>query len=497
MSEQRPNSMQAREDAVKRAGGLLLASAHSLLRAAAMHERNNRSLDRPCQGILDGLAELGRLESGTVTLNIAEGVAYVNAHRLRLDATGFSFAQNLEGLFSKWESSGLRFDANLEEDEVKDFFYFLSRYRITPEDKQPLASLRAEITSAGLRGIAPTPRMRLTLAGEENMLPGAIGLKTYAKLVSGFDRLLEQEPLPLSLAQRLVQDLSDALDKEADLLLGLTLSPSESVSFSRRSVNTAILSLSLAKSLGGLTRAELSDLGLAALIQRVAYHQHRTKVQRGEVEAEVAARAWIALDQLSSPLGGTSGGLRGIVAAAEARRDHQGVGPPAGADPRPPLVTSQILRLVTDLQDVMYPPGGGRSHSYQEAVAYLLSHHEPYAPELMLMLVQTTALLPIGTVLELDDGAIGVVTEPPAAKDGHHEADLEGNGTRVRLLFDPNQQPIVGHKTVVLGARRSEDELWRIRRLIDASEYPHLRIQAALENPQALLAQVRLPTATQ
>ena len=493
MSELRHNSMQAREEAAKKAGSSLLANVHSLLRAAAMHERNNRSLDRPCRGIIEALQELGRLESKTVTLNIAEGVAYINAHRLRLDPTAFSFAQNLEGLFGKWESSGLRFDVDLNEDDVKSFFYFLSRYRIKPDDKQPLQSLRADITTEGLNGISPTPRMRLTLAGEETMMPGALGLKTYAKLVSGFDRLLEQDPLPLSQAQRLVQDLSDALDREAALLGGLALSPAETVNFARRSVNTAILALSVAKNLGGVTRAELSDLGLAALVQRVAFHQHHHKVQRGELPAEVADRAWIAIDQLNSPLAGTGGGLRGIAAATESRRDRKGEGPPLSADPRPPLVTSQILRLVSDLQKVMYPKGGGRSHSYQEAVAYLLANHEPYAPELLLLLVQTTDLLPLGTVIELDDGAIGVVTEPARTADGQHAADLGGASTRVRLLFDPDQQPVIGYHVAVLGGPRGDGDVWRIRRLLDASDYPHLRIQAALENPQALVAQVKLP----
>ncbi len=476
---------------VRSAGNQLVTGIHSLLRAAAMHEMNNRSLDRPSEMILESVEQLQAIENAPVSLNISQGVAYLNAHRLRLDATAFSFAQNLEGSFSKWDSSGLRFERDIDLATVRNFFYFLARYRSREGDKEALQTLIKALKEQGLAGIAPSRRMVLALDEQEKQVPGALALKTYAKVVAALGRLLEQEPMPHSLTQRLVQDLADALEQEGDLLLGLALAPATAIPWPRRMVNITVLTLALARALDGCSRASLSELGYAALTHSLPQYR------RAKRESELARAGGLpalqdCLQELLVPAALTSPGMRGFVAALEQAKRPDGGGPPPWPVVEPPLLGSQLVRLAGEIQRRVYPPAGGYAPYPEVAASLLLDAPEMWSPELRLLLLKAVGLYPAGQVLELESGEIAVVVAASRAGGPGPAAAQGGLGLKVRLLRDARGAAVRGYETVELGAARPGGGLWRLRRVLNARDHKELGIQSSIDNPQTVLLQVRL-----
>ncbi|MBM4321445.1 MAG: hypothetical protein FJ125_16265, partial [Deltaproteobacteria bacterium] len=308
--EQRTLTEDERKALLRQAGNALIVNLHSLTRATSLHDLNNRSLDRPADGIVEALTQLRQVERLSISLNTSQGAVYVNATRLMLEQQSFSFVQSLESFFGRVDSSGLRFADELTTDQIKAYLHFANRWRPPVGEKNVLPLFRKALREARLTGVEPTQRIRITVDGEEHRLPGVLGLQTYAKMVAAFNRLMAQPVIPLSLAQRLVQDLLDALRVEGDLLLALTIVPVSEMSFVRRTVNTTIITLAMMQNLGTFPRSLLSDVGLAALLGRVEEHR-RSSESGAQAEDEV----WRPLEALGKPAELSPGGVRTLLAS--------------------------------------------------------------------------------------------------------------------------------------------------------------------------------------
>lgn len=489
--ERRALTDEDRRNLMRQAGNALLVNIHSLMRAASLHDINNRSLDRPADGVIEALAALRRVERAAIAMNISQGAVYINANRLAVDQQSFTFVQSLEVAFGRVDSSGLKFANDVTTDQVKTYLHFFNKWKAPAGEKHVLPLFRKDLKQAGIAGVEPTPRVRIAVDQDERRLPGVLGLQTYAKLLAAFARLLAAPRIPLSLAQRLVQDLLDALREEGDLLVGLALMPVEEMTFERRTLNTAIITLMMTQNLGTYTRTLLSEVGLATLLFRLPERRRSGELAQTSQDAEQDA-LWAPLESLDQPSELTSAGVRTILASFERHKQTDGQGPPELIQPSRPLASSQLIRLAQELQDRLYPNDGKvQSRPVHEVLAELLQHPGGHAPEALVLLLQSIGLLPLGTLIELSTGEIGVVVRPPRHEPGMPPQGVEG--TRVKLLFDKQKNKLPGSTIVTLGEPSPAGGPWRLQGLLDSREDRQLSIQPTLEDAESVMLQLRLP----
>ncbi len=478
-------SQEDKKNFMRKVGNDLLTYMNGLLRAAAMHEINNASLDRPAQGIKDCLDKIRAVEPGVVILTVAQGVAYINANRLPLDRNTFGYLQSVERRLGKMGVGGLRFPPDLDVEQVKRFIYFLGRYTPDEKDKEPLKTLREALEQEGLGYVTVTPRLELGLNDESMRVKGTLGLKTYGKTVSGLERLMEQRTLQFSLVQRLVQDLSDAFDAEGHLLLALAVAPVSEMTLARRAIDSAIVALAMAKRMGTMAKAQVSELGMASVLLCMA-----DDAAGNGIHEEQAPERW--LEELANPLLMNPSGLRQVMAGFERAKRSDGSGPPELPMPVPPLVSSRIIRTARQFIALVYPHEGGRPYRpYQEAVELLLERLGTLGKDMVLLLVQTLGAFPVGTVLRLGTGHVGVVvggSDEPA-----YFADPSGRGMKVRLLFDANGAEVHDKRPIVLGTEAPGGLPWTISEVLDPKDYP--TIEAVLDDPRNVATQLKLPSA--
>ena len=106
-------------------------------------------------------------EQRAVTFVVHEGIAQINNHALWLDRTTLEQAQELEQYLGAREAGGIIFVSKPAEEQLKQFFFSLARFRPPADSDEPLKALQDEIQNQGIEQlkVAPQP-LRLDGIGQ-------------------------------------------------------------------------------------------------------------------------------------------------------------------------------------------------------------------------------------------------------------------------------------------------------------------------------------------
>jgi HD-GYP domain-containing protein (c-di-GMP phosphodiesterase class II) len=232
------------------------------------------------------------------------------------------------------------------------------------------------------------------------------------------------EPLPLRHAKRTVQSLVEVVLEGESAILGLTtLKAHDNFAFFH-SVNVCVLSVGLGKRLG-LDRAQLVDLGIAALLHDLG----KAVVPAGifgkgdaltpEESAQIQRHPHLGVRELLR-LGGLSQQLYpAMVGCFEHHMncDGMGQGYPKLAEPYRPHLFGRIV-AIADCFDALSAKRvyRKRAQSHDETLAYLLSlAGTKFDSVLVRLFVNLVGVYPVGSVVRLRSGRVGVVVSSPQA----------------------------------------------------------------------------------
>jgi len=257
------------------------------------------------------------------------------------------------------------------------------------------------------------------------------------------------EPTSLHPLRRSVHRLVDTLFEDDAALIGLSALRSVRLAgdtiVSPHAVNVAVLSLVLGRA-GGLGRADLATLGLAALLHDAGMHA-------GALDDDaLPAEALAAHTVRGAALLVRSGALDAVGTAALVAFEHH---VHAGEQSAPRTATAwetstatRIIQIADAYDRFCDPDGSGATpaHGGREALAVMQRHAGScFDPGWLARFVRLLGAYPPGTVVQTERGDVGVVVR--ANRDPR---DFER--PMIRLLLDPAGQPYTGEPVANLAA---------------------------------------------
>lgn len=452
------------------AAAALVQRLAALLRTAQTHGAANDAWAAQAAGLHAALTHLLRTEQ-EAALRAEPGHLSVNGQAVRPAATDAHVHRALADQLLARGVRGLRFRAVPPEDALVRLAVAL---RAHPADGSlPPAVLAARLREGGLTGV------ELEEAGAAAAAPAAAGvrrgrtedavflfLRGIAVVREAMDGLRAGKSVGFRRARRFVQGAVDLLEEDPGLAHALTTLKNCGDYLHNHPVNVCLLSLALGRWLG-LTRRELADLGLAALLRDVgkATLTPALRDKRGELTAEEWQQfqrfPHAAVAGLLRFRGFSEATLRHVLVAFEHPLRINGGRTLTG---RAPGFYTKLIMLA-DGYDAMTTPRPYRKRPMlpAEALSTLVRERGQTGadPLLLRAFVHALGLFPVGSVVVLDSGELGVVCEPPV-----DAARLAA--PRVRVLTDAGGRPLP--RSLVTGTAAPDDAaspLPRVTRLAD------------------------------
>jgi len=434
----------------------LQAALLSRLAYAHEHPRNQETLLRAVTALREMLAD-----QADVSLAVIGGDLVFQGYPLQ-EAT-----PNLATLISHLQACGietLSLRRNIQEVDLAEFLTGLTRRDPAMATRQfrGIVAGKLKLSSGGQAAAAdpsPPPAVRRGPAPNHT---------EHVDVLRGMSEALEGgKSVDVSAARAVVaRILAGLLDNRDAILLAVSLREHDEYSFIH-SLNVAIFSMTLAEGLG-MGQAAVSEIGMAALLHdagKLAVSgdllRKRGKLTPEEYEqmkshALEGARLLLRTPGLS-PL---------IVAAAfehHLRYDRSGY---------PTLVFGKELSLpgmvvaVADVYEALRA-----SRPYREGMSPEMAHEEMMKmagtglhPELVEILFDAIGVFPPGTLVELDDGSVGVVFR--ATPGDMHRPQVE-------VLYAPGRVKLKEHYFLNLAAPTAGNER-SIVRSVNPQEFPGL-----------------------
>lgn len=395
---------------------VFLQQFFSIIRTGLYHDANNEALAEPSKNFAKVLNWFIKTENGPVTLATSQGLVFVGATRVRINARQANMVHDLEEFMDTRQISGFVFHQHMTPELVRRFATVIVRYRTQPQDENGVAGLTTQLQNEGL-GSYITPQAPGKLREEVDDMSD-IQLSSEGKSVEHFVKtctvlsqmLTGESSAARQSLQRMVRNLSDFQGDVSDMIVGLSMI-SAGLDMSMRSMTILLVSIQIAEQFGA-SRETIAQLG-DVVVELAVYDSKAVKdsARYGyAVAGTTALRSLLgrndwALDTVRHHLA-----LASRYLPAQESDDGQNL-PTASA-------LGQILRIASDYIDLTTPTPMQGSEALLEDSP--LPPHEAillmrdyvgarYTPAIYKGLIRGVGLLPVGTYVEIADGRSAVI----------------------------------------------------------------------------------------
>ncbi|WP_441288811.1 DnaJ domain-containing protein [Sorangium sp. KYC3313] len=463
-----------------------------LVKLSTLHAIDNQAMVRQVEETVSLVQDFGQRSGHNVSILFTRGSVFVSGQLLKANRAVYEGALELGDVLSRCGYS--------EIGVAKD---------VRASDLYALASALAEALRSSRPALAdrPAPRIRLR-AVDEAVLRREVAIdregdetsaivRTYATAIviirRFYDDLRHGRYTLRQGVKRITQRLVDLSANETPAFLGVTALRNQNYDDAGRAVNTAILSLAMARQITSDV-VLLQRLSMAALLFDIARPRLTGAATSGsgglvpqlseQQEADVPAGTAVVLTALG--LVNEPSVMRTVVAyEAHWVRRQPALGP-VYRGLRQPTLQARILATARAFNDLLTAAPGEAPLSADEAIAKLEQEAaDPSDRAVLRLLVGALGIFPTGTLVELSTGEVALVVQTPA-----HPARY--SQPRVRLVLDAAGGPIPRALEVDLAERPRQGEPPRhIRRIVATSDDPaaaSMRAHAAIqEAPQVSL----------
>ncbi|HEV8255162.1 MAG TPA: HD domain-containing phosphohydrolase [Vicinamibacteria bacterium] len=388
-----------------------------LFKTAQIHGIDNQALQRPIQTFITISGEILSRE-GRISFQAADRQLFQNSVKLRVSTEEFELAFDTFEFFEERGIGGFVLDGSLDVEAVRRLLQTLV---YAPPGERKFAALDAALRAAGLPF-----RINKTLgvgrrSGAEVVLERrSYTFFTYSKLVVLYRTVLaEERPNPnrreylMKKISRTVQALVDICLEDDHTFLGVSAVKSGEAYPSHHGANAAVLAIALGEKLG-LRKVELAELGMAALFHDVGMRWLPAEVLEKPAALDEGERTLVE----GAPLQGaafllgerafTRLVLSEIVTSFEAHRGVDGSGYPA-VDWAPDLF-SRIAAIACAYDALTTRRPWREAVLPDEALGRMLrASGTQFDPVLIKVFVNTMGLYPVGTLVRLRTGELGLV----------------------------------------------------------------------------------------
>ena len=461
----------------------LFTAWFQLFRTAQIHAIDNQATQR---AIHRYAAAVGRVvaKEGYASLQARDQTLFLNQVKLRLSSEDYELAGDVFAFFNERGMGGFSVEGALDAAEVRRLLQVLV---YAPPAERGFDRLKARLRQTGLPVQINRPLGARHVGEHELALERRLyTFATYSKLVVLYRGLLTDDGshelrrrFLIRKTTRTVQALVDICLEDDHTFLGLSAVKEAAAYAPQHAANTAVLAIALGDKVG-LSKVELADLGLAALFHDIGMRATPADVvdKPGPLSVEERQRLerhpFRGVEQLLAEPSFTKAVLRRIVVIFEHHSGVDGGGYPRLS--RRPHLFSRIVAIAAAYDALTTPRPWRKAFLPDEALGLMLTDAGKRFDEALLkVFVNSLGLYPVGTLVRLSTGELGVVAYSGSEGDRATRpmVALIGPDGRTRGLVDLSERDGEG----------------RYRRSIVISEDP---LRYGLQ-PSGLLAAAPLP----
>ena len=396
-------------------GNVVMQTWFHLFRTAQIHAIDNQALQRPIAAMAEMTNTLVPKE-GRVVLQAKDKALFVNGSKLRLTSDEYELAREVFTFFEDRGLGGFAIEAPMDAAGVRRL---LAALVYTPDRKFEKLEAAVKVANIPFRlnkplGSGMKSRADITLERR------SYTFFTYSKLVVLYRNLISQQKLIaseraflLKKIARTIQALVDICLEDDHTFLGVSAVKSGEAYAAHHGANVAILAIALGEKLG-LSKVALADLGMGAVFHDVGLRDCPAEILMKPDPLDSKDRVLIeqhpmrSVEFLLNQRSFNKSTLSQIVVAFEHHRNFDGSGYPFGS--RRPDILSRVV-TIADVYDAMTTQRPWRNALMPDEALGKIAREtgRRFDPALIKVFVNTLGLYPVGTLVRLDSGDLGIV----------------------------------------------------------------------------------------
>jgi HD-GYP domain-containing protein (c-di-GMP phosphodiesterase class II) len=406
-------------------GGELARCMQVALRLGRTHGWTNEASLAAVESLLSVINALIAAR-GQFGMHVAGDFIYLDDVRLRTDGLRHSFLEILVGELNTRGVGSVYFSRTIQADQIQVLLDLLNAQIVGDEETAAFINDQLDAGNIPL-AVGPVREMSELIATEtEQVTKRERCKKAFFKAVTVTKAVMASahlgKRLELRHAKRVMQNMVDLMMDEEFTLMGLTTMKTHDSYTFYHSVNVCIYSLALAKR-AGFDRVQLADLGVAALFHDLGKTKvpldilRKTTTFTPEEWDAMRCHPELGVKELVKMRGLSSLAFKSMVASFEHHLNYDPSRPgyPKLRKPYRPHVIGRIV-AIADVFDAMTTK---RVYSKEamprdKALSYMMSQAgTKFDPVLLRLFANMIGVFPVGTVVQLKSGRLGVVIAGP------------------------------------------------------------------------------------
>jgi HD-GYP domain-containing protein (c-di-GMP phosphodiesterase class II) len=400
-------------------GRNLVYQLYASIKTAQLYEQSNLAYVKQSENLFR-LVESFLEKEEKIILNSKEGYLFLNETRLKFSFEGYLSSRFVLEIFRRFQFEGLTVDSEVTQEELDQLVFLLAHAHCDSEDV--FGRLERRTAELGIRHIKLEKFAEEWNMGDEASLENRkkVAKKRFFKTISVAREMVESAKTGRSIntvkSKRAIQFLIDQLIHDDTNLMSLTAIKSFDEYTFVHSVNVCILSVALGGRLG-LSKKNLSELGYAALFHDIG--KVRIPLEILNKPRELDEDEWkqmrehpvLGVKALLSRRALDKFSLRAMVVAFEHHMKVDLSGYPQLSLKKDLNLYSRIV-TIADVYDSMT---SGRVYARMPltpdvALEKMMDQAgRTFDPVLLKVFINMLGICPVGSVVLLDSGEVGVV----------------------------------------------------------------------------------------
>jgi HD-GYP domain-containing protein (c-di-GMP phosphodiesterase class II) len=391
----------------------------SVLKTAQIYEPNNITFIRQINPLFSLIQNIISTE-GRAVFQFRENTLFFNTVRVKFDFLSYHNFKFLSDEFYKKEIGELGFEPGIDENELTQFVVLLAE---GAEKESPFESFLEKTKRNGLSHIylEKIHPFEIATTKEAQQLKKAakkIFTKSITHLNEVFKRESQQKRLHLKTTRRLIQSIVNNVSQNEAFMIGLTNVEKHDEYTAHHSVNVAIMSIGVGRRLG-LEKKELVDLGISAFFHDIGkldvpLEILRKKDKLNKDERHIMERhTYNGAGKLACLQELSYLPVKALYVALEHHLWANLSGYPKYWKKDYINLYSKIVKII-DFFDAVTTKRPYRKHTLtrDEALSIMLEKSgTEFDPILLKVFANMIGVYPIGTLVALNSGELGIVME--------------------------------------------------------------------------------------
>jgi HD-GYP domain-containing protein (c-di-GMP phosphodiesterase class II) len=457
-------------------GGKFIRAFHHMVRTVKIHQENNQLIKESVKEFARILAEI----SGDMDFEIFlwRGRFFIQGEKLHYRRESFALINEMLDYFPKRGLRGFRFLPTFKQGPLKHFVVFARLLNESPSREDPPAWLENQLKANDISWVQimremderpPDLELRRKEQARQVYVHSTAAVKEVAEKVS------QRTVAGVRKARRLAQTMVDLVLEEESLMLGLTTIRDYDDYTYTHSVNVALLAMSLGKRIG-LSQIFLEQLAICGMFHDLGKVEVPKEIllkpdmlDTGEWD-QMRRHPLIGVHRVLRLHAPSEVKLRIVLGPFEHHLNYNLTGYPRTHFVNKVTLFGKILRIA-DAYDALTSERKYRARAFSpdEAIKLMWSKvGEDFDPILLKTFIHMMGLYPVGTVVKLHTGELGLVVDYPN--------EDERTRPEILLLEDDGQGGTRSGKTVNLGERDEESGSY-LRNIVECYHPIKLGIQ--------------------